>query len=98
MHQSCTSGSVGARGGQLPRATRPSTVGERADLEQRVEPIALQHETPVDWLVAEVVGPSIERLLPAGREQLVDLAAGLCKPANRREPAPRGPSCRECGR
>ncbi len=72
-------------------------VGERADLEQRVEPIALQHHAPVDGLLAEVVGPGLERLLPAGGEQLVDLAARLRERAGRRGPAPRGPSCRGCG-
>jgi len=61
-------------------------VGERPDLQQREEPVALEHHAPVDGLLAEVVGPGVERLLPAGREQLVHLAAGLREPTIGKDP------------
>lgn len=52
-------------------------VGQRPELEQRVEAVALEHRAPVDPLVAEVVGTRVERLLPARPEQLIDLPAAL---------------------
>lgn len=68
---------------QLPLDPRPAgvvlaghregvlgAVGPGADLEQGEEAVTLEHLAPV-------VGPGLEHLLPAGGEQLVDLASGL---------------------
>src|SRR5690606_40875088 len=52
-------------------------VAQRADLEQRVDSLALEHRARVDALIAEVVGPGVERLLPARPEQFIDLPAAL---------------------
>src|SRR5690606_23458137 len=61
-------------------------VGQRADLEQRIESIALEHRTPVDALIAEAVGPGIERVLPARPEQFVDPPAALGELAGGEDP------------
>jgi hypothetical protein len=53
-------------------------VGKRAHHEQREEAVALEHLAEVELAaLAERVRPGVERLLSAGREQLVDLPAAL---------------------
>ena len=52
--------------------------GQRAHHEQREEAIALEHLAEIELgALSESVGPGVEGLLPAGCEQLVDLAAAL---------------------
>ena len=52
-------------------------VGERAELEERVEAVPLQDRTPIRAWSLEGVGPGVERLLPARGEELVELGAAL---------------------
>src|SRR5690606_2613445 len=52
-------------------------VGQRPHLQERGEAVALEHRAPGNVLVTEVVGPRLERLLPARAEQRVDLPAAL---------------------
>ncbi len=52
-------------------------VGQRADVQQREEPVALQHRAPLDRSAVKVVGARLDRRLPTGSQQLLELAAGL---------------------
>jgi|GEM_PF-3981382 len=56
-----------------------AAVGQRADVDQRDEAVALQNLVPVDRLAAEIVRVGVVGFLSAGAQQLVDDAGALGK-------------------
>src|SRR5690606_24841537 len=53
------------------------TEAHGADLEHRVEAVALEHLAPVEALIAQRIRPVLDGLEPAARQDLVELPAAL---------------------